>query len=752
MSRLVALACLVVACAEPSSHTGVVPLSQGGERAPLAGPGPSAAPAPAPGEPWVDSVRSGDVREAQRRLDLLPPERARSPEVRYVRARAAAAVRDFAGARRLLEGLERELPLLASEISRDRAECALEVGPFDEAARFFAARGDAASAVKAARALGQMHAAAEARAALDRALRVLGSDDDPRAFATRVEARALRAKIARDLHDSATAATDLRWLAIEAAGTDAGRAALAGLAALSPPAHLTPEQELIRSKKLAESGRLDEALVAVDAALHGSPKPTASALVRARGFAYYASRADYAKAAVLLEEASKLDPKEAPRDLFFAARARARSQDDAAAILAYDALAQRFPNTSFAEEAAYQAARLRFLLGQWDAAAKAYRGYIDAHTKRRAGRFVEAARYELALTLLASKHGGDAAPILRSLAEKEEDALDRASLHELEGAALAEAGDRERASALFRAVVRERPLSFPALAGAAHLAELGGEAVLAVERGGPEGGPFVPLAVGLPEKAALFSRLGLVPDAEREIARHESELLARYAPRGYEALCEAFSQVGSGAERYRVGRAAVKGEALERAPTDATRWAWDCVYPTPFLGLVRAAELERGLPRGLIHAVMRQESAFRTDALSPASAIGLLQLIPGTALRVAHELGVDEAPELLRAPGYNVQLGAYYLHKVLGTFGGQVVLAAAAYNAGPRAVSRWLETGEALPLDVWVARIPFTETRGYVSRVVGNLARYAYLEGGERAVPRISLALPLGIRAAPGDY
>lgn len=79
-------------------------------------------------------------------------------------------------------------------------------------------------------------------------------------------------------------------------------------------------------------------------------------------------------------------------------------------------------------------------------------------------------------------------------------------------------------------------------------------------------------------------------------------------------------------------------------------------------------------------------------------------------------------------------------------------LAAAAYNAGPAAVSRWLETGETLPLDVFVARIPYEETRTYVSRVVGNLARYAYLSGGDGAVPRLELEIAKGLRAEPDAY
>ncbi|HEX3595995.1 MAG TPA: lytic transglycosylase domain-containing protein, partial [Polyangiaceae bacterium] len=405
----------------------------------------------------------------------------------------------------------------------------------------------------------------------------------------------------------------------------------------------------------------------------------------------------------------------------------------------------------FAEEASYQAARLRFLLGQWDAAARAYRAYIDAHSKRRPGRFVAASRYELSLALLGGKHAREAATLLDSLLGAEDEPLERAALHELLGAALAEAGDRERAVTELRAVIRERPLSFPALAGAARLVELGEPPPSLLEHGA-DAHPVTPLTVTLPERAALLARLGFGSEAAQELAGREQELVARYAPRGFEALCDAYGQVGAGAERYRLGRNAVKGEALERAPTDATRWAWDCVYPTPFADIVHAAEAERGLPYGLLHAIMRQESAFKTDAVSPARAVGLLQLVPGTAEKVAAEIGRPVDTALLASPSYNVELGAFYVHKVLSTFGGHVALAAAAYNAGPRAVSRWLEAAENLPLDLWVARIPFAETRGYVSRVIGNLARYSYLHGGEEAVPRLALALPKGLRAGPQDY
>jgi soluble lytic murein transglycosylase len=167
---------------------------------------------------------------------------------------------------------------------------------------------------------------------------------------------------------------------------------------------------------------------------------------------------------------------------------------------------------------------------------------------------------------------------------------------------------------------------------------------------------------------------------------------------------------------------------------------------------VRALEEQHDLPRGLVHAVMRQESAFDPAIVSPANAVGLMQLMPATAKQAAGELSLpfDEAD--LTRPDVNLRLGAFYIAKLLRMFGENVALAAAAYNAGPRAVSHWLESSSDDDLDLWVARIPFEETRTYVARVMQNLARYQWLEGGDAAVTEVALALPRGVHAPPNAY
>jgi soluble lytic murein transglycosylase len=242
--------------------------------------------------------------------------------------------------------------------------------------------------------------------------------------------------------------------------------------------------------------------------------------------------------------------------------------------------------------------------------------------------------------------------------------------------------------------------------------------------------------------AQLYHRVGLDGDAENYLRAHEKDAVAALKGREKEALCAMYGELGRAARLYRIAAEAVPGAMLTRAPSKASEWAWKCLYPRPYEGRVQDLEAREGLPKGLIYAVMRQESAYDPDAVSGARAVGLLQLMPETAKRVAAEAGTPFDEKLLRTPAVNLDLGARYLAKMLHTFQGSVPMAAAAYNAGPRAVHKWLERVRGVDLDVWVALIPFEETRTYVNKVMSNLARYAYIEGGESAVSTVDLSLP----------
>jgi soluble lytic murein transglycosylase len=149
----------------------------------------------------------------------------------------------------------------------------------------------------------------------------------------------------------------------------------------------------------------------------------------------------------------------------------------------------------------------------------------------------------------------------------------------------------------------------------------------------------------------------------------------------------------------------------------------------------------------LVLAMTRQESAFDTRAVSSAGAMGLMQLMPATANKIAQLLHLPFSRQrLTQDVGYNVTLGRAYLDTLVDSFSGSYVLAVAAYNAGPARVHQWIaahgdpRSANVDPVD-WVERIPFTETRNYVQRVLENLQVYRFRLGS--SLPTLSLASDL---------
>ncbi len=132
----------------------------------------------------------------------------------------------------------------------------------------------------------------------------------------------------------------------------------------------------------------------------------------------------------------------------------------------------------------------------------------------------------------------------------------------------------------------------------------------------------------------------------------------------------------------------------------------------------------------MVHAISRQESQFAMNAVSHAGARGLMQLMPGTAREQAGKMGLSYEPQALTSDaGYNLTLGNGYFGRMMDYYGGSYPLAVAAYNAGPGNVNKWLRaygdprTGGIDWID-WIEKIPLSETRNYVQRVLENAVVY----------------------------
>jgi soluble lytic murein transglycosylase len=180
---------------------------------------------------------------------------------------------------------------------------------------------------------------------------------------------------------------------------------------------------------------------------------------------------------------------------------------------------------------------------------------------------------------------------------------------------------------------------------------------------------------------------------------------------------------------------------------------WDDLglrFPLAHEELVRREAQAAGLDASWVFAVLRQESAFNPQAVSPAGAVGLMQLMPATARAVAASRA--EAPPgraQLLEPALNIRLGTTYLAQMQERFDDHPVLAAAAYNAGPGRVAQW-SAGEPVEADVWTATIPFRETRHYVRRVLAYRLIYDY-RLGQAIRPLSEIMRPVGGAGVPGE-
>ncbi len=155
------------------------------------------------------------------------------------------------------------------------------------------------------------------------------------------------------------------------------------------------------------------------------------------------------------------------------------------------------------------------------------------------------------------------------------------------------------------------------------------------------------------------------------------------------------------------------------------------IFPWPNRDLIEREAAEFNIDPFLLVALVRQESAFDADATSRAGARGMMQLMPATARGMARQLRVDWSNTYLGVADANVHLGAAHLAQILRQYDDELVLALAAYNAGGSRVRRWRRFPEAQAADwfLFIERIPFAETRGYVRTLLRNRDLYRALYG-----------------------
>lgn len=427
---------------------------------------------------------------------------------------------------------------------------------------------------------------------------------------------------------------------------------------------------LVYGELLVAQGRFRDAERAYRAAARDS---ALGALANYRRGRVLVRLGDPAAAAVLADFARRYpDDGEAPLALYLLGDWLEDRDDLPAAARWYGELIARYPTDTRASLARFRLAAAAERDGLLDSAATLYRMEIDAEGAQRTG-----AQFWLGKITLARGDSARAREIWLDLARVD--------------------------SIGYYGVRARRETTLPPLS---------------VAPVPPAAAPPAAVAAGLARLDTL-ALAGLDSEALAEV-----RLLVARPPRELETLLawsEGLSVRGYGSAAVRLG-----WQAWGDASGDPR--VLRAIFPWPNRAAVIAEAEELGVDPLLFVAIVRQESVFDVEALSPAGARGLAQLMPGTAALAARGLDIAFTPEWITVPDLNLHLGAAHLAALLRRFD-RIEAAIAAYNAGPTPVRRWLEREGAADVDQFIEMIPYPETRGYVRSVLRNRELYRALYG-----------------------
>ena len=506
------------------------------------------------------------------------------------------------------------------------------------------------------------------------------------------------ARLALAHGDSSRARDALYGLMARAPETDDAAAAVGVALAALPPR--TPPERVALARAMKGHGGAADARLEVERALRQGDSSAATLVLAGELFTTAGRYRDAERA----YRSAAADPALGALAIYRRARVLVRL-GDAGASEALSGFAQSFPSDTAAPTALYMLGDMLGDRGDWAGAARWFGELIARYP---ADLRASLARFRLAAQALRDGLRDSAAALFR--AEVVAGGPQRTTARFWLGKLTLLAGDTAGARATWLALVREDSIGYYGLRARREV-DLPPLRIAAAPLPGPS--PAVATWFGRVDTLLLA---GLDTAAQAEVRA----VLARAAQQDIDALLA----WGDGLAARGFGPAAVRlgWQAALKSPNDSR--VLRIIFPWPNRRAVEAEAAEFGVDPLLLVAIVRQESVFDAQALSPAGARGLAQLLPGTAALTARGLDVTFYPEWITVPDLNLHLGAAHLQELLQRFGGRVDAAAAAYNAGAAPVKRWLERPGADDPDEFIELIPYQETRGYVRAVLRNRELY----------------------------
>jgi soluble lytic murein transglycosylase len=434
--------------------------------------------------------------------------------------------------------------------------------------------------------------------------------------------------------------------------------------------------------------------------------------------ALYLAARNRGEAIPLLEEIARQFPEtpEAPKALYQIGQIYWNRHDNAKALEYFNLVLEKHPGSAFADRAQYAAADIHEYFGRKEEAIELYR---TLQRQSPNGRVRDDARWRLAWLYYRSGDLAEASAEFRELAAQSKSGPYATAALYWQARLAERLGNVDAAKPLYRQIAGSGAESYYQALSLRALERLGSPIdedppkITAVLDGDP------PLSSELSfhlTRARALNALALSQLAIAEL--DEINGRSKSDSRVQALLMREYFQN----KAYARSLSLANQLPFSQGERDLYR------YPLAYWDLIQQQAKERGLDPYLVLALIRQESLFDARARSPASALGLMQLIPPTAARVAKRLGIPPpSQETLTQAELNVMLGTQHLKDLLERYSNNWYKALAAYNAGEAAVDRWEKELAADDIEEFVERIPYLETRGYVKLVMRNHRIYKRL-------------------------
>ena len=247
--------------------------------------------------------------------------------------------------------------------------------------------------------------------------------------------------------------------------------------------------------------------------------------------------------------------------------------------------------------------------------------------------------------------------------------------------------------------------------------------------------PIAPAAMDRWTRAQALRSIAFDSAAELEL---KSAYFAAGSPRLlFEAAQAAFDQ-GHFAAGMAYGRLIVPNFDARKF-SDVPLIVWKTLYPLPYEPALRREAAKNSFDPMLAAGLIRQESTFQADAVSPKNAVGLMQVLPQTGRLMARQLRVRYTKTSLYQPDFNLEVGMVYVAGLLRNLGAPEY-ALAAFNAGEDRIALWRSERNYEEIPELVESIPFTETRDYVQIVLRNAEVYRTIYGSTVPAPSLAVA------------